>query len=1063
MRGIGGASDAGNASNASEQTSYRFNGAQVQLCLPDGPHELALAQDLPRAFPFTAILSIFLLSRGHLIRLNALPIASVRDFRYTLTTDFPIPPASLATAGRFLVTATPPSDWHQLAFDDSFWDKQVARTQEYSSWVLVRVAFDYAPVPNNGFELTIFSHDGIRVYLNGAFLYENCLENSRTARCASKTATPHVITGSHLALHTGRNVVAVMTPTLSDKFFDIFLQLLPPEAALFPHYLGMEVVQSVGTPALTALCDQDISTTVSAPISAFRAVEFFFPTGHVQPFNRYCIFPGKDPDSFPRDWELIGVSGKDRMKLDRRTQVQWPDAKYRCFDIPYQSRAWPQYALSVLRVVGTADPEATVSLNEVQFFFNDLQNEVEPLAYTPSTLTVLSFFPLPDHVVTSSYTNFTVAPALPYALHIDAVTGLFSVSSTLEQINGLFTVTAADPYGRLASTTITFSWKPCSEPNGGVIIEFQPSADTSPLNYTLTNKATGEVVDSLETVLTSTIHRQLCLPVAFYTLTLNKPDDVNWDMNTVYVRTSDDTAIEALHITGDEAVATLLFYSGYVVNPYEHVWRYSIDSQDNTKWTTGQTTGRNWMSAVGSALRLSANGNGYFYTTFDIPLKEHFIGMEVTVTTGQGVRLYLNGDLLREYCVGKDILYNHEEVRCAVQNLVIKHRSVFFFNWLPLNNTGNHLAIQIVHTNDNNIYPLELYVLYKKVNPSVLINGRCIQSASKDYDDTLLFDNNPRTAFFSTSLPIQHGWTFRTGEGFFTGYRLVADEHCYAVAPTHWRVLGRIHTSTRVEVLHEASYNFTSPQEVFEAHVLLPSSYQIIWLEIDAAPTNVILPARCGTIRYSIADFVPFLDVPEQGCHGDNAFPPVQEGEYSTIACSPTTLYSGSITRLCHAGRLGEEMNTCVPRKPSVLMYPKTNFMIQPNTPLQPIIPTTVGAETEVLTDDKLPRGIMLDPITGTISGTAINLHRNYKVTVVLKNRSGEVSTVLYFYCNDEYWHHRLVVCCFIAGLTMLICIALMYVVRRFVGKRKHLATVTQYGRKRDIKAERINYVGISL
>ena len=705
-----------------------------------------------------------------------------------------------------------------------------------------------------------------------------------------------------------------------------------------------------------------------------------------------------------------------------------------------------------------------MSIGEVRFFFDDAQNEVEPLAYTPSTIPLLSFFPVPDHAVTASYSNFTTTPRLPSTLQINAANGHFSATMLIAQVGGVYTVTATDPLGRLASTTVTFAVQPCSAPNGGIVVEFRAGTSAAPVSYSLANTATGEVVDALETVPSSTTHRQLCLPIAFYTLTLHNHGNATWGVHDVFVRINDNTAVAALHPTGSAAMLALPFYSGFVVQPYEHVWCYSVRSHVSAAWTTGDVAGREWLSATGANVRLSVDGNGYFYTTFDLPLKDRFLGVEVTVATAQAFRLYLNGKLVREYCMGND-LNRRDYTHCVEQKEVIRHRETVFFNWTPMNATRNHLAVQIARVSEHNVHQLAMYVLYKKATASVLINGNCYAAEGKDFDDTMLFDNDPQTAFFADALPTRHGWTFDSGEGFFSGYRLVADARCFAAAPTRWRLLGHVHGYRQPILLHKATHHFTQPGEVFEAHLALPCSLSAVWLEVDDAPAQPALPAACdSSMRFSLADFVPFLDRPAPGCPGDSVFPPAFEGKYAKAPCLPTSLYGGSMRRLCHAGQLGEEVNACVPRKPSVLQYPETNYRIQPNVPLEPIVPTTVGAETEVLTNDRLPAGIVLDPKTGTISGMAEKVYRNYKVTVVLKNQSGEISTVLYFYCDGSYRHYRIIASCVLAGLTMLVCISLVFVVQRLTGrKKKHGAKVTEYGLHEKIKAKQITYVGVSI
>lgn len=442
-------------------------------------------------------------------------------------------------------------------------------------------------------------------------------------------------------------------------------------------------------------------------------------------------------------------------------------------------------------------------------------------------------------------------------------------------------------------------------------------------------------------------------------------------------------------------------------------------------------------------------------THFNISHIERFVGLQVNIHSFGGYRVYLNGVFQREFCVGDDLTYNRDKAKCKKQSIEFLHREVFLTAWGVLHEGDNLLSVQLIPTGRNFDHGVMVNAILLPAADSALMNGF---RADDEDGGEVVFDNDPST---SHAFPIgaRHRWSFGTDtEGFFTGYKLVADAEHFAAAPLRWTVYAEIFNFYGVVALHHGEHVFAEPSEVYEVHLAAPTSVSVVWLEVEAVQNTT-----ANRREYYLADFTPFIQPPRASCMRDGVFPPALDNDYSAIPCLPHDLYGGQIKRLCQNGTLGEEVNECWPLKPKMIVYPEDNYALVPHVPLTPIVPSIVGAETEVITQGKIPRGMEIDPKTGVISGMTQKAESNFKLTIVLRNQNGEVSTVLYFYYEEYYHNYRLIQNCVIAGLIMVLSLTLMYLIHRLQPRdgKELRPKITEFGKYKPTKSTRIQYLGI--
>ena len=129
-------------------------------------------------------------------------------------------------------------------------------------------------------------------------------------------------------------------------------------------------------------------------------------------------------------------------------------------------------------------------------------------------------------------------------------------------------------------------------------------------------------------------------------------------------------------------------------------------------------------------------------------------------------------------------------------------------------------------------------------------------------------------------------------------------------------------------------------------------------------------------------------------CEADGEWPAVDNGEYSTIGCPE--FYSGEKKRLCTDGVLGAVEDLCAPVAPTVSLA-VTAYTVVSNRPIEPIVPTIVGAEYTVTIEPALPIGLSVNATTGEISGipTAVTPEATYVLKATNPTGEGSVSFTL--------------------------------------------------------------------
>ena len=1031
--------------------------ATVTFCVEDGEYELTLLQRVPHALPSPSLLSVYLLHRGNRYLLNTLFVESIASFRYTLFTAFPVLPSLINNNTRFFSSSSPPQGWFDVSFNDSAW---LARWQfssfTTSPYMFVRTSFLYSPSPDyNGVEITVFSHDGIRVYLNGALLFAHCLDDYPTTLCSSARCEAHTFTTTVHTLREGRNVLAAVSysPVSHSSCFDVFAQFLPASSSQFPRDYRLSLSPAMSD-TLLPLIDHDPATEVFLPLRALQAVEVAFTSFRNEVINRYCLFPGTLTEYYPRDWVFYGVENGTWTRLDTQQYVFWTRREYQCFQVPFQNHAYHMYGLSVLEVNDDALTNKRVSLAEIRFYFDDTARNIPPLSYIPSAFDVYPFLPFPQHRLSSPlYTNFTITPMLPFPVEVDYDTGIINGTFPLYTGDFNYTVSAVSSRGDVANTTVSMHIVRCPGVFGGIVLEFHPRSGAAPVSYRLVNEM-GEAVDALESVPSYVLKRRICVTPGYYTIVLSNNGTTSLGLRDVYVRVHDGSAIVHLHPTTASSIAHR-FYVGYLVEPFLHYWWWSMETQTDPEWYTGKKFPSDWSYSYANSIPSKWRNNYYLMTHFNISHIERFVGLQVNIHSFGGYRVYLNGVFQREFCVGDDLTYNRDKAKCKKQSIEFLHREVFLTAWGVLHEGDNLLSVQLIPTGRNFDHGVMVNAILLPAADSALMNGF---RADDEDGGEVVFDNDPST---SHVFPIgaRHRWSFGTDtEGFFTGYKLVADAEHFAAAPLRWTVYAEIFNFYGVVALHHGEHVFAEPSEVYEVHLAAPTSVSVVWLEVEAVQNTTANPRE-----YYLADFTPFIQPPRASCMRDGVFPPALDNDYSAIPCLPHDLYGGQIKRLCQNGTLGAEVNECWPLKPKMIVYPEDNYALVPHVPLTPIVPSIVGAETEVITQGKIPRGMEIDPKTGVISGMTQKAESNFKLTIVLRNQNGEVSTVLYFYYEEYYHNYRLIQNCVIAGLIMVLSLTLMYLIHRLQPRdgKELRPKITEFGKYKPTKSTRIQYLGI--
>ena len=562
------------------------------------------------------------------------------------------------------------------------------------------------------------------------------------------------------------------------------------------------------------------------------------------------------------------------------------------------------------------------------------------------------------------YSNFSVQPALPEGLVLDAASGMISGTTTVTMDTVVYTISATKPSGEVKTALLPLKVVVCT--GGQSLITLVVRMDTwstegsynlfegrQPTGTPLHRGSKFAIPDGLN-------YADWCLADGIYTVEMYDSASDGWTNPAGWYMSVDVGAMRLdmgqMPRLTPSISATFSSYLPFQVEYSD--WSVFKGQGVAANWKSADFDASAWESVKAAAIGTNQEITTYIRREFSIPSLDDYSVLNVRVKYTGGVVAYFNGVKVARFNL-------REDFDASTQSLEAKNEAVFSMFHVILNTVGaatdkNVIAFEMHRPKDQSSSEPVVFDatgVFGVSACSVVLDSYV--SITEGYED--FFDVNP-TSY--KSLPNSVGasveWAVENLEGArFNGYA--------------WQ------TSTAASGLGFSLYARASEEDDFLSALAVLNQ-----TALDRGRVSWSVPVGVAGFRFFkyTADTASSSAVSVNGmlflyckvsgavCPGVDNYPPVSEGQISPASCAEG--FHGYAYRECANGVLGEvKTDKCVYNLPGNMTYGLPEYTFVVGTEVSTGRPTYKNIITEFSLDSasSLPAGVSLDPTTGVISG----------------------------------------------------------------------------------------------
>ncbi|KAK8805571.1 hypothetical protein WA158_002227 [Blastocystis sp. Blastoise] len=589
--------------------------------------------------------------------------ASVSQSSETFTFEFPIIPGS-----QWKYTDAPQtgSTWAATTFGDSAWTSAAApnfpvltttRYYRYSTSFT-----DNASIV--AFDLRITNQHAVAIYVNGQEAYRNALptgaissttvptevaETSGVVREIVVPKTLFVPSGNTITIavevHLGAGVTSV--PDVFDSMVSLikttslqvgFISGTPtcvPDATYASEKCPSAFDQNIGTKFLVWGTN---TATITIPLNNKSAAWI----------NAYTLVSANDvPSRDPRSWKFYGsTDGSTWDLLDHQIDQTFESrALQKVYKIRSNRKIYKNFKLDIL----SHQPSG-----------NDIQLAEVQLAWTPDTIlnpglqydSNSKTFSTGDSInvapISSGYSTYTINPALPSGLTLNANTGAITGTSTVAS-TVTYTISALDGANVSSSFSLTLTFTGCDQPALARIyfrkVNKSASKDDRFVVYSASNTV---ILDSRGINNGADQTYTKCEPTGRYKIVVSNDANNGWQSGAMldvelYTDINNRYRIARYYLISG---TTETFYINTKMDlaPRDSTWKYFLGTTViDPSWKTQMFADTTWTPFTFNPLPQTTTNIILLRKTFTVSTKTNMKGWELRFKSKAGTVVYING------------------------------------------------------------------------------------------------------------------------------------------------------------------------------------------------------------------------------------------------------------------------------------------------------------------------------------------------------------------------------------------------------------------------------------
>ncbi|KAK8797305.1 hypothetical protein WA158_004513 [Blastocystis sp. Blastoise] len=752
-------------------------------------------------------------------------------------------------------------------------------------------------------------------------------------------------------------------------------------------------------------------------------VRVAYNNGGAEFVNKYCLVSNYDlQNGDPISWTFSGcdADGNTCSILDTESEVVWKARSQRlCFYASTNTLTFASYKLAFTKNYNQI-PSSSYGLAEIELLAVDLASiVVQPLTYTPNTLTGYKGIPFTNVIPTSGYRNFAVATGftLPAGLYIDSSSGVIHGTPTVASTTPVtISITASTPAGLAASAMVIITISECSTPNLVFTIELYNEATNvgTQMGFELLDGATSQRIDIQSGFPDwSTSVYSYCRPQGTYNLRLTDAANDGWGSAYIRVLLKDGTEVVKSGLSTGQSPYLIAFDVTFLTSTEYSVWNFLnsavIAAPTDNSWTQLAYVPSGWNSGTKDSFGVPQGITQYYRGTFTLASLNSQPAIQYTISLRTGAVIYLNGVEIN---------------RIHMPTGTITSTTLASTDASSNYSTGGSISTQFTSglVAGTNVFAIEVHrgetvptANYFGFICSVLAEGRyrivdgtaAVKQYNYDYENhEMVFDNNDDSKWFSSSACVGNWATYTYNNDrkeFITSYSITDAKDCNVRHPSGWNVEGSNDNGVTWDMIHQTTDKFFTSKVQTLTFDMLPSKsynkYRVYFTQCANSPFSddnqwcTSANTQLSEIRFFIKTITNYCAATTDG------WGPAVSNDYAYKACGQ--YYTGYSKKLCTNGVFGvEDRSSCVATAPTTFTYPESLYTFNVNTPITPIVPTIDATGLTFTVNFALPTGVLLDATTGTISGTPTMGANLGQYTITATNSAGTKEVTIQIVVN---------------------------------------------------------------
>lgn len=1007
------------ATGRGENTAVPSSFTQT-FCLPFDMYTLTLDSTTHTPWPRGTLLRLTLTTAS-----TTLTIGSVTHTTATsIAVSLPLRLLSDGTAvdWTYHPSSSVPADWTQDR-PASVWEPLPdSLTLAQSVWLFRKQVSLPSIASEELVEFRVFCRAGLLLVSNGVEFHRHSIPAGEiTSSTVAQDPTPiaywHVLsfTAAEASLRSGTNVlaIAVVNPDAQTRAVDFraVIHLSGYSAFVAQQFTdassadSLSLVDSahIGDHAAGRLVDADLSSFFSSSGSAF--VTLLFHNQRSDKYNTYCLTSAPTHAStYPVAWTLSASNdGSAWVSLDAVSAASFSLGESKCSFFP--SGAFSHYRLHLER-----SQSSLLNLAEFGLFFVKAVGEMEPLSLSPDSLQGFLGCPITSYALSSShYRHFSVQPALPAGLSLDAVTGLlFGTPSELHEASQ-FSLTAESHGGSPTTAVFSLAILQCDEETSSfslfrVAVSDFAATNENHIEFWILSTAgvaahavvVGEQPWEHREGVTS-FERSFCVPCGAYTVRF---EHVLRGAITPSYSLSLSGADEVYSGTFDASTTAseFRFDTTRLIHPITTSWHYRIDSSEPPANWFQSATSALWPEATPASLPHLSTLTSYYCTTFQAAYTSSVSAFSVGVRSRGGIVVYLNGmEISRARMpAGPVTHFTPPTSETPDPEFIVFSGSVQFLPFV----VDASAQVEGGREGDNNRLCVELHrksavsevnffaasLKYVASGSDRVLDGESwgsVQGIGAPWHEYVAnaFDKNIRSKYFgsSTCEEVAARWTYASERREFANRLRFYAGNSFTRRPRRLRLEGSQNGESWKVLLESEELTWESGgygewkewrlsnQESFHAYQLVGNG--------------------CGSEGIEFAEVLLFADRVNVACAAVDGFPAANEGEESHGPCPE--FMTGYAIRICQNGHFSSiDESHCIPTAPTSFSYEpqRITAFTYSFVSASPVLSFYVSSFS---IKPSLPAGLVLSFKTGRISGTPVEASFVTTYTITAKNSRG--------------------------------------------------------------------------